>query len=197
MQTDASKLVCVILEAHNGVSVLVLSSYDDVVSPYIDTKERIMEPARHKQHRGYIDTHTGEQVDLVVQVVRRGQAAGGGWLKTMQDALTRIVRDDVTDGDRTIFIELLARADWENYILINVSELALEIGRSRQTVSGALSRLVDHGYLLRGPRVGRSSTYRLSPDVGWKGTDQGHADLQRKMRERGMSVVEGTAEGDR
>lgn len=102
--------------------------------------------------------------------------------------------DDLPDGDFRVFMALLADLQWDNFIAVNVSGVALRIGRSRQSVSGALRRLVEHGYLIRGPRIGRGYTYTLAPHVGWKGTDAGYNQLQRKMRERGMTVVEGGAE---
>ncbi|MBM7052310.1 helix-turn-helix domain-containing protein [Rothia sp. ZJ1223] len=56
---------------------------------------------------------------------------------------------------------------------MNTTEIAEEMHRSRESVSRAISRFVERGVLLRGPRVGRSYTYRLDPSTAWRGKPEG------------------------
>ncbi len=57
-----------------------------------------------------------------------------------------------------------------------------------------LTALESIELLQRGPKVGRSMTYRLNPNFGWKGSAKNHlkaidSGLKERMKERGMSVV--------
>lgn len=141
--------------------------------------------------RTLADPDTGEVFDLVA-VPRRAKYNGGPWIMVMQNAADRLADNpDLTDGDVRIFLKLLGRLDWENYLVINVTQLATELGRSRPKVSNAIKRLTDAGALVAGPRSGRLTTYRLSPDVGWKGTHKGRSALQGEMDRRGWSVHSG------
>jgi hypothetical protein len=71
--------------------------------------------------------------------------------------------------------------DYENYILLNQAEIGADIGMQRANVSRALAKLEAEGVLLRGPKAGRSSTFRLNPAFGWKGSAVNH---QKALKER-------------
>lgn len=85
--------------------------------------------------------------------------SGGSFLSVFDD----IANADWPDGDYKVFVKLLGRLDFENYLHLDVKALAEEMGRSREAVSRAIKRFIDRGILHRGPRVGRSYTYRLDP----------------------------------
>lgn len=109
----------------------------------------------------------------------------------MLTAFDDIANADWPDGDYKIFIKLLGRLDFENYLHLDVKELADEMGRSRETVSRAVSRFVERGILHRGPRVGRSYTYRLDPSTAWRGKSDARERVEREIRERNWKVIQG------
>lgn len=46
------------------------------------------------------------------------------------------------------------------------------------------------GVLLRGPKAGRSSTFRLNPSFGWKGSASNHQKaLKERMRASNISGI--------
>ncbi|EIT2341618.1 hypothetical protein L1O22_004870, partial [Salmonella enterica] len=47
--------------------------------------------------------------------------------------------------------------------------------------------LIEFGIILEGPKIGRSKTYRLNPQFGWKGTVSNH----KKALKNGLSVIQG------
>ena len=47
--------------------------------------------------------------------------------------------------------------------------------------------LLDVGVIFEGPKVGRSKTYRLNEQFGWKGTVTNH----KKALKNGFSVIQG------
>lgn len=147
--------------------------------------------------RTYIDSSTGEAFDLVA--LPRSQARSyhsGRFFMGMLQAFSDIAdSQDLTDMDRTVLMKLMGRLDWENFIHINVTDLAKELGRSRESVSRSISRLCKAQVLYRGPRVSNSSTFRLSPKTGWRGPSDSRRRVQRELDERGWQVITGDDEG--
>lgn len=147
------------------------------------------------QPRGYADTKTGEVYDLVA--VPRSQSRSyntGGFFMGVLVAFDKLADERWPAGDYQVFVKLLGRLDWENFIHINVKELAEEMGRSRQKTSAAISRLEKAGVLHRGPRVGRSYTWRMNPDMAWRGKPDARRRMQRELDSRGWEVVDGPVE---
>lgn len=68
-----------------------------------------------------------------------------------------------------VFTYLNARLDFENVIQIQQTEIAEHLGMHKQSVHKAVKQLEALGVILRGPKVGRCSSWRLNPMAGWKG----------------------------
>ena len=140
----------------------------------------------------YVEAETGEAFDLVA--VPRSQSRhfnSGGFFMGMLAAFDDIANQDWPEGDYRVFVKLLGRLDWENYLHLDISELAAEMGRSRETVSRAVARFVERGILHRGPRVGRSYTYRLDPSTAFRGKPDARRRVEREIRDRQWTVHEG------
>lgn len=109
-----------------------------------------------------------------------------------QGPLKALAKADLGDEARRVLFAVLAELDFENWININQSQLAAEIGLERQNFGRGLKRLITEEVVLEGPKVGRNGTYRLNPQFGWRGSAKGHVDaLRERMKARGMSVVAG------
>ena len=107
-----------------------------------------------------------------------------------QDALA-ILSKTLEGSDFKVLFQLLAVLDYENEIQVSQAAIARELGMLPPNVNRSVKRLVKVGCILEGPRVGRSVTYRLNPDFGWKGSAANHKKaLQDRMDEKGFSVVE-------
>ncbi len=78
-------------------------------------------------------------------------------------------RQDVTGETFRVFIYLNSRLDFENLFMVPQQEIADDLKMKRQNVNRAIRKLEDLGIILRGPKVGRSSAWRLNPNAGWKG----------------------------
>lgn len=142
----------------------------------------------------YVDSQTGEAYDLVA--IPRSQAKGfnrGRFFMGMLDAFDDIANANWPDGDYKVFVKLLGRLDFENYLHLDVKALAEEMGRSRESVSRAIKRFIDRGILHRGPRVGRSYTYRLDPGTAWRGKADDRKRIERQIAERKWKVLSGGA----
>uniref|UniRef100_UPI001F097BEC replication protein n=1 Tax=Pseudomonas aeruginosa TaxID=287 RepID=UPI001F097BEC len=84
-------------------------------------------------------------------------------------------------------MSLLSDLDYENYIQVAQINIADALKMQKTNVSRAIKNLIDFGIIIEGPRIGRSKTYRLNPQFGWKGTVSNH----RKALKNGLSVIQG------
>lgn len=122
---------------------------------------------------GMIDLDTGELLEEGVPVwigVKAQSPYGGRWMGMNQNFLEEFAaRKDVGLEEWRVFVFLNARLDFNNLIQVPQSEIAEALGMQRQNVNRAVRKLEELGVILRGPKVGRSSTWRLNPNAGWKG----------------------------
>jgi hypothetical protein len=118
---------------------------------------------------------TGELLDGVNVWVGRKIVSpyGRQWMQVNQDALAEIAadRDMGTEAFR-VFLYLNARLDFENLIVVPQNEIAAALTMKRPSVSRAVKLLADKQIVLRGPKIGSVSSYRLNPHYGWKGKVQ-------------------------
>jgi len=152
-----------------------------------------------KRRSARIDMDTGEilegaQLALIFPKQRNGFEQGR-WLSMAQTPMELIATTKGL-GEQALRVAfmLAARIDFENWINVNQAELGQRLGMHRQAVGRAMADLEALGMLLRGPKVGRNTTWRLNPAFGWKGTAKNHRQaLTDQLRARGMSVIEGGA----
>jgi predicted transcriptional regulator len=145
---------------------------------------------------GHIDAngeiHEGAVLALVVP--KRKNGFDEGWVAVAQNAYLALANSGLGLDARRVLDILLARLDFENWIHLPQAEIAKILNMQRSHVSRAMRDLEKVGVILRGPKVGRSITYRINPHFGWKGSAKNHnaalnEDLKERMRERGLSVV--------
>lgn len=121
---------------------------------------------------GGVDLDTGELLEGVpVWVGRKVRSPyGSRFYMSSQDALEAIAKDpDMTGQAFRVFLYLCSRLDFENFIQVPQVEIAAELSLGKNRVSEAVALLESKGVLLRGPKVGRASVFRLNPNYGWKG----------------------------
>ena len=78
-------------------------------------------------------------------------------------------RRDIGAEALRVFLYLNSRLDFENVIQVQQIEIAEHLGMKKPSVHRAIKKLEELGVILRGPKVGRSSSWRLHPNAGWKG----------------------------
>jgi hypothetical protein len=67
----------------------------------------------------------------------------------------------------------MARLDYENWVTVPQNEIAEALDLKRPNVSASIKLLEKKQIILRGPKVGRSSSWRLNPNYGFKGNPVG------------------------
>lgn len=160
-----------------------------------------MERKRLEQHKRpgrsleTVDPETGEVLKgaFVFIPEKHKSPFGRDWFAMAQDALTFLARNRKVLGEEgfAVFCALAGKLDFENYILVAQAEMARDLGMKPPNFSRAVQRLECLGIIERGPKSGRSPTFKLNPRVGWKGRAREHFGALQKARARGWDLVEG------
>jgi DNA-binding MarR family transcriptional regulator len=143
----------------------------------------------HQRHVGQFDMATGELLPegKLVYIVDRGPKIRG-FVMTFQDGLIKLARDkSLTQHQWRVLAYLMGRLDFENYIHLPQVEVATALEMAAPHVSAAIRELLQKGILIRGPKVGRVATLRLSDNLGWKGRVRS---LQEE-RKRRLTLIAG------
>ena len=134
-----------------------------------------------------IDRTTGEVLSegaLVWVPNRAPHPYGDRWVAMTMDGLHKLV---MTPGiglqEIKVFTAIFKRLDFENFIQVAQVDLVADTGMPKPHVSRSMKKLIEVGAIIPGPKVGRSQTYRLSPDIGWRGG--------KKQLRAALNVIEG------
>lgn len=121
---------------------------------------------------GYVDEHGELHQGMIPVFIGRKISSpyGSSWMQINQDFLKELAsRKDVTGEVLRVFLYLNSRLEFENLIQVPQVEIAEDLDLNKQNVNRAIKQLEDLGIIIRGPKVGRSSSWRLNPQAGWKG----------------------------
>ena len=108
------------------------------------------------------------------------------------DALDALANANLGGQAYRVLLKLLAKVEFENFIVVSQSEMAKELGMKLPNFNRCLSDLAKEGVILRGPKVGRMGSLKLNPEYGWKGTAKNHIialDEVRKARRTQAETV--------
>jgi DNA-binding MarR family transcriptional regulator len=87
-----------------------------------------------------------------------------------QEAFETLAKDsDLTGETWRILSYLFSKLNFENDIHLAQADIAKALEMRKQNVSRAMKLLCDKQIILKGPKVGRTVTYRLNAHYGWKG----------------------------
>ena len=142
-----------------------------------------MKTFRNVEVQAY-DKDTGEILEGVPVLcgVKRNPYSKG-WVMNSQEALETIAQDkEITGRIHRVLWLLVANLDFENWIQLSQREICRKLDMQKQDVSSAIKLLEKKEIIIRGPKVGRSYSFRLNPMLGWKG-DVKNLNDYRKQRE--------------
>lgn len=143
-----------------------------------------------------IDRDTGEIVEGVFAImpVRKRNGFSEGWFAMSNEALAQVLtlttNRQLQLRDLEVLFAMLEVLELENFLRISQKNLAERLGMLQPHVSRSIGVLLKHGILLAGPKIGTSSTYRLNPRFGWKGSGKAHHEaLREQMRRPALAPV--------
>lgn len=108
----------------------------------------------------------------------------------MNQAALLTIANELNHDQMRVLMALLADLDYENYIQVAQIDIAEALSMQKTHVSRAVKNLLEFGIVIEGPKIGRSKTYRLNPQFGWKGTVSNH----QKALKNGLSLIKGGKE---
>lgn len=118
-----------------------------------------------------LDPTTGERLDYTLVAIPAPRARiKEGWFMVFQDGLLKLASDGtLTSRQCRVLFYLLGKLDFQNFIHVPNTDISAGTSISASHVSDALRALRKKGILIDGPKVGRTTTMRLSTTFGWKG----------------------------
>ena len=134
-----------------------------------------------------VDESTGEVLGGFVAVVRPRQKSAFERHFTMNQSALLILANTLNGEQLRVLLALLAELDYENFIQVAQADIAEKLNINKVNVSRSVKALIDVGVIFEGPKVGRSKTYRLNEQFGWKGSVSNH----KKALKNGLSVING------
>lgn len=150
------------------------------------TQDGLVSMAKETQKITQVNQH-GEVVGGFVAVIRPKQKSSFQRHFTMNQDALKILAKELTGEQFKVLMLMLSDLDYENFIQIAQADIAETLEMQKTNVSRAVRALLDVGVIFEGPKVGRSKTYRLNEQFGWKGTVANH----KKALRNGLSVIQG------
>lgn len=148
-------------------------------------------------------TPDGEKYDLDTGEVSEGKLVwvpdrpksgfGREFFLMTVDALSWLADHRKLIGEEgfAVFGKVLKRLDFENFIQLSQAEIARELNMQPSNVSRAMKRLISIGIIGEGPKVGKSKTYRLHPEVAWRGKPKAHFKAREAAKQMGWELIPG------
>jgi DNA-binding transcriptional ArsR family regulator len=120
---------------------------------------------------GVYDSKTGEVIEGGLRVYIGSKVKWReNWFMGIQEAFIALAKDkEVRGRTRSVLDYLFGKLGFENYICITQKEISEELGLARSDVSASIKTLLEKGIILSGPKLGRTTAYRLNSEYGWRG----------------------------
>ncbi|WP_236828968.1 helix-turn-helix domain-containing protein [Bacillus thuringiensis] len=99
-----------------------------------------------------------------------------------QERLTHVAKLNLKGETLRVYMILLAKLDYENWLRVRQQDIADELNIKKQAVSRAIKELFEHGILVKGPKVGASNTYRLDPSFAFRGRDKNLEQVRKEVK---------------
>jgi hypothetical protein len=118
----------------------------------------------------FYDKENNDVIENIAVVVPRRDKVKD-WLMIFERGSNILARDKEITGEAfRIFHLLIANMDYENRILLTQADVAKELGIKHQNIGRSFRLLVHKGIIVEDRVYGRTKTYKLSTDFGWKGS---------------------------
>ncbi len=114
-----------------------------------------------------------------------------GWFMAFQDSFEELAKDRELWGQpMAILCYLFSKLDFENDIAIQQADIAKALEIDKHQTSKAMKKLVDKGVIMKGPKIGRASAYKLNINYGWKGKV---VNFKKEQKKKAFDVINGGA----
>lgn len=91
------------------------------------------------------------------------------FIMMFQMALEQIAICNMPATPMRIFLYLCGRMDFENMVHVPQKMISISLSIAQSDVSKAMKYLQDNEFLISGPLVGNSKTYKMNNAICWRG----------------------------
>ena len=114
----------------------------------------------------------------------------GGWFVQWQETTMNLAQNkEMTLTDWRVLAVLQAKLDFDNWIRLSQTEIGKTIDVAQPNVSKSMTRLIDLKVIIPGPSTRNVRTFRLNPDLAFKGLMRNAVKAKRAAPK--LTVVEG------
>lgn len=150
--------------------------------PHNDRKKHI------KEHRNLIavDVDTGdvlERMPIYCPPKKHSLFSKTGYTDVSQSAAITLAKSDLSGVTLRVLWMIIASIEMDNYISINQTQMAKEMGLDKSSFNRALKELITNSIVVENIQSGKSKTYSLNPNYGWKGSTKKHMEALEKYED--------------
>ncbi len=143
-----------------------------------------------------VDLETGEKTRVLTNKPLYEKILTGGWFMAMQDGFEWLSKQNLTGEQLRVLLYVMSKMEFENFLLITQKEVAEKLGLKTPNVSRAFKLLVEKGILIEGARTGNVKSYKLDPNLGYKGKAKNLINDLRECadnncKSKNLKVIEG------
>lgn len=95
-----------------------------------------------------------------------------GWIDLYPKAISEIAKLNLPNEQYRVFLKILGKVDFDNYLTISQTELSKELGMNQPSISRAIKGLCKLNIIIERPRSGLNKSYLLNPYIAYKGFER-------------------------
>ena len=158
----------------------------------ISEQEKVKHFPKYTDYITRVDNETGETLG---HFPLRRKGLGTGWIGLYQEAADMIADWNLPNEQYRVFLKLLAKLDFDNYLRISQKQLSQELRMKQPNIARALRALENLEVIVEGPRAGLNKTYRLNPYIAHKGRERDRTIKETNFAE-GLTLIRGGKNSD-
>ena len=151
-------------------------------------KENVIELDKEKRY--YVTTD--EEGNIKGYFPLKQKSLGKDWVALFQKAISAIADMNLPNEQYRVFLKLLSKVDFDNYLRVSQTEIANELSMKQPHVSRAMKALCEKSIIVEGLPAGKFKTYRLNPYIAHKGKNRNNTilDFTDALADKGKNMTQ-------
>jgi len=167
--------------------------YDETgeIIGYFLLQEKYIDKYNDERIEVDFDEKTGEIKGYIPLKEKKEKNLGKDWVALYQKAISAIADMNLPNEQYRVFLKLLSKVDFDNYLRVSQTEIANELSMKRPNVTKAIKALCDKNIIVKGLPAGKFKTYRLNPFIAHKGKNRNNTilDFTDALADKGKNMT--------
>lgn len=113
-----------------------------------------------------------------------------GWFMAFDAGFKEMSMDKELRGiPQAVFLYLMGSMAFENFVAIEQKEICEKLQLEKAQSSKAFKTLVEKGLLIKGPKIGRSGSYKINFNYAWRGKSNNLKKAKKTARKTHLTVA--------